>query len=567
MSQNKRSSKRKAGAEAVAAAHEPSVESDWKDLTTVELKRTAKAVGVKIPGNMGQLKLIKLLVDHKISKEGRAPPAQAAAAAPKPQEDKKAADRPTESEAKPPKKQAKKKKSARKLKRTASKKDNDDDDDDDGSSSSSDDEKETGKNGSSSSDLDLNPPKASKKSRTGPGSGTGTGGGTGSGKSGTNTFDPKDWAPFFADSEMKTLAALNPDQRQEVALARMTGKTKRPDADTSSSAAANSGNGNGGGGGNNNSSSEFTGQYAGLGKYAGVIDSKTLKASVDGQYVDVSHFSLPIRASLRSPSPAEVSTALTGSHHTPFTNPALPSSVVNQYRVSDEFDNDSVRIPVGTSSGGVQFALTGLQPKRRHRALLNFRDWREAWYIYTNIVCEHLTRAHLRVMFNSYAYELELLNDQIGFIATYSFDCEWRMSRTNFQSLAFEHAGHRIALSLTRTLFERQASTATPAPIAYAAANTSSPAAQHNSAASFASRNSDTTDTKRDTPVGGTRQRKAVAVAAKWNQPNTCANYNIHKCRNTPANCKYKHQCFNCSKPHPLAECTTHKGDGNAGNE
>ena len=257
---------------------------------------------------------------------------------------------------------------------------------------------------------------------------------------------------------------LPADKQVQVAMMRLTGVNPASGATAAFAAIANPHSFDSYGGGSGNS---YDSAYAWLNteqslkKFIGVVDAKEVKYAVNGEYTDLSKLLLPTAPSFLALSASELQARVAADVNTsPVHHPSFSQFVLNQttmattqtleYTLQHTSSN-------GTGTGGTQSIPVRMvnAPKASTRAMSSLDDWREAWFVYVDIVCTRPANERHRAMFWRYQFDIELLANTIGFQRAYEFDCKWRRRQAGFKDLNIEHAATEVQMALTSFMFTR----------------------------------------------------------------------------------------------------------------
>jgi len=286
---------------------------------------------------------------------------------------------------------------------------------------------------------------------------------------------------------------------------------------------------------------EWASTHDKLKKFVHIYEPKLLKAISEGAYIDLARLLPPFPVSLFSAAASTI-----GSWEQAATAPAVHpifSFASNQTALTAS-TADAYTIPLsaalgGTSRGGrPEFDLQIKSVRESKRQIRTIRDWDEAFYAYTNIVCvSSVENSAHREMLDNYRFQFSCLADTadgIGFDEAYKFDVQWRNKQAGFKSLNITDAGALYTVAITNAVFARTRSsfshfTATPP-----AVRSAKPA---NTASAWSN------------PKPARAPSQASIIAAELGKPNVCVNYNRGSC--TFRNCKRAHTCLICGDAHP----------------
>jgi hypothetical protein len=286
---------------------------------------------------------------------------------------------------------------------------------------------------------------------------------------------------------------------------------------------------------------EWASTHDKLKKFVHIYEPKLLKAISEGAYIDLARLLPPFPVSLFSAAASTI-----GSWEQAATAPAVHpifSFASNQTALTAS-TADAYTIPLsaalgGTSRGGrPEFDLQIRSVRESKRQIRTIRDWDEAFYAYTNIVCvSSVENSGHREMLDNYRFQFFCLADTadgIGFEEAYKFDVQWRNKQAGFKSLNITDAGALYTVAITNAVFAR-----------------TRPSLSHFTATPPAQRSAKPSNTASSwpNPKPARAPSQARIIAAELGKPNVCVNYNRGSC--TFRYCKRAHTCLICGDAHP----------------
>lgn len=331
----------------------------------------------------------------------------------------------------------------------------------------------------------------------------------------SSTSDRKDWTAM----ELQLLNTLDDSSRNHVIMSKLMG---------SNVASFNSSLQTSDGGNTNSAAYAWLQQDAALKKYSGIVDAKDVKSAVNGEYIDLQRFLVRTApsflyshpsAAVASSSSTAASSANSYDNSTPIQHPAFSQFVINQTTIPT---TQTMELSLGVSGSNSMPMRMVNAPKVSFRGMNSLDDWREAVYVYMDIVQSRPSNSRYLPIFWKYQFDFGLLVDAIGFQRAYEFDCKWRRRQSGFKDLNIEHASVEVQMALTSFMFTRT----TP----YRA------------------------DTHTVAAAGGGKPINAMRIDSTTGRPVVCRNWNRSKCTDT--DCERAHVCRSCESPaHVSAKC------------